>query len=138
MDYGLEIPSYVVCHDVVYSMLLSYREGYMKPYQQMCTKYCIQIKSSGIARMSKLHGHSMGTFSAYVTHQLLGELGHTPTMKIFCKSYTLRSLLRLFLATNSILSVLPVCSLHVHMKVIVLANNWSLTLAFHIIFTGHK
>ena len=32
---------------------------------------------------------------------------------------------------NTILSVLPVCSLHVHMKVITHANNWSLTLTFH-------
>ena len=48
---------------------------------------------------------------------------------------TLRSLLRLILATNTILSVVPVCSLHVHMKAIAHANNWSVTLAFHIIFT---
>ena len=89
---------------------------------------------SGIARMSKLRGHSMGTFSVPNTH-LLGELGHTPAMKIFVKLYTLKSLLRLLLATNTILSVLPVCSLHIHMKVIAHANNWSLTLAFHIIFT---
>ena len=37
--------------------------------------------------------------------------------------------------SNTILSVLPVCSLHVHMKAIMHANNWSLTLAFHTIFT---
>ena len=53
----------------------------------------------------------------------------------FLKLYTLRSLLRPFLVTNTTLSVLPVCLLHVHMKVIAHANNWSLTLAFHIILT---
>ena len=57
------------------------------------------------------------------TH-LLEEQGHTPTMKIF-GNYTLRLLLRPFLATNSTLSVLPVCSLHLHMKAITRANNWS-------------
>ena len=36
------------------------------------------------------------------------------------------------LATNTIL---PVCLLHVHMKAIAHANNWCLTIAFHIIFT---
>ena len=84
------------------------------------------MTTSGIARMSKLCGHSMGTFSN--TH-LLGELhGHASAMKIIC---TLRLLLRPFLATNTILSVLlPVWSLNVHMKVIAHANNWSLTLAF--------
>ena len=46
--------------------------------------------------------------------------------------YTLRSLLRLFLATNTILWALLVCLLHVHMKAIKHANNWSLTLAFQI------
>ena len=51
------------------------------------------------------------------------------------KSYTLRLLLRPFLATNTILSVLPVCSLHIHMKVIANANNWSSTLTYHIILT---
>ena len=51
-----------------------------------------------------------------------------------CRLYTLR-LLRPILATNTILSVLPVCSLHIHMKMIAHANNWSLTLPFHNIFT---
>ena len=37
--------------------------------------------------------------------------------------------------SKTILSVLPICSLHVHMKAITHANNWSLTLAFHTIFT---
>ena len=55
-----------------------------------------------------------------------------PPWKFF---YTLRSLLRLLLSTNTIPSVLPVCSLHVHMKAIAHANNWSLSLAFHIILT---
>ena len=42
---------------------------------------------------------------------------------------TLTSLMRTFL------SVLPVCSLQVHMKAITHAKYWSLTLAFQIIFT---
>ena len=45
----------------------------------------------------------------------------------------LRSLLRLFLATITIPSVLSVCLLHIHTKAIAWANNWSFTLAFHII-----
>ena len=49
---------------------------------------------SGVARMRKLCGDSVHTFSACVTLCLLGELGHAPAMKIF---YTLRSLLRPFL-----------------------------------------
>ena len=77
--------------------------------------------------MSKLRGHIQ---CACNTH-LLEELGHAPAVKIL---YTLRSLLRPFLAINIILSVLPVYLLHVHIKVIAHANNWSLTLAFHIIF----
>ena len=85
-----------------------------------------------IARMSKLIGHSMGTFSA--SAKGTGACC-APTMKIF---YTLRSLLRLLLTTNTISSVLPVCSLHVHMKVIAHANNLPLTLPFHIIFTGYQ
>ena len=52
--------------------------------------------------------------------------------EIFLTLYNLRSLLRL--ATNIILSLLPVCVLHVHMKAIAHANNWSLTSAFHITF----
>ena len=36
------------------------------------------------------------------------------------------------------LLVLPVCSLHVHMKAIAHANNWSLTLAFHIFLPGYR
>ena len=43
--------------------------------------------------------------------------------------------LYIYILTNTILLVLPVCSLHIHMKVIAHANNWSLTLTFHIIFT---
>ena len=42
--------------------------------------YSMPIHGSGVARMSKLRGHSMGTFSACV---LLGELGHASAMKIF-------------------------------------------------------
>ena len=49
---------------------------------------------SGVARIGKLHGHTMGTLS---TH-LLGDLGHAPTMKNKIKLDTLRSLLRPFLA----------------------------------------
>ena len=40
---------------------------------------------SGVARMSKLCGHSMGTFSVPNTH-LLRELGHAPTIKTYLKS----------------------------------------------------
>ena len=70
-----------------------------------------------VARMSKLFSN---------TH-LLGELhGHAPAMKIFG---ALRLLLRPFLSTHTVLSVLPVCSLNIHMNVIAHANNWSLTLA---------
>ena len=39
------------------------------------------------------------------------------------------------MATNTILSVLPVCSLHGHMKAMAHANKWSLTSAFCNIFT---
>ena len=84
--------------------------------------------ASGIARMSKLCGHCMGTFSVHVNTHLL-------VFENFLRLYTPRLLLRPFLAINTILSVLPVCSLHIHMKVIANANNRSLTLAFHIIFT---
>ena len=48
--------------------------------------------------------------------------------------YTLRSLLRLSLTINTILSVLPISLLHVHMKAIAHANNLPLTLAFQVIF----
>ena len=41
--------------------------------------YSMPIHGSGVARMSKLRGHSMGTFSARV---LLGELGHASAIKI--------------------------------------------------------
>ena len=54
------------------------------------------------------------------TH-LLVEPGHGPAIKIF-ELYTLRSLLRSLLATNTIISVLPVCSFHDHMKAIAHAN----------------
>ena len=47
------------------------------------------------------HGH-MYTQCVRNTH-LLWDLGHAPAMKLF----TLRSLLRPFSATNTILSVLP-------------------------------
>ena len=48
------------------------------------------------------------------TH-LLGELGHAPAIQIFFDSEIASEA---FLATNTTLAVLPVCSLHVHMKVI--------------------
>ena len=73
----------------------------------------------------------MGT--AWCNMHLLGELGHAPAMKVFSVLYTLRSLLRPFLTTNTIVSVLSVCSLHVHMKTITHANKWSLILAFHML-----
>ena len=87
---------------------------------------------SGVARMSKLCGDSVHTFSACVTLCLLGELGHAPAMKIFLHSQISSAAV---FATNTILSVLPVCSLHVHMEAIAHANDWLLTLAFYIIFT---
>ena len=65
------------------------------------------------------HGHIQ---CVHNTH-LLGELGHAPTTKFFW-IYILSSLLKPFLATNTIFSVLHLCSLHVHMKVIAHANNW--------------
>ena len=68
------------------------------------------------------HGHIQCVCN---TH-LLGELGHTPAMNFFLTLYNLRLLLRLFLATNTILSVLPVCLLHVHMNAITHANITSL------------
>ena len=52
------------------------------------------------------------------------------------KLYTLKSLLRQFSVTNTILSVLPLCPLHVHMKLMIAdTNTWSLTLVFYNIFT---
>ena len=57
-------------------------------------------------------------------------LRHAPAIK---KIYILKSLLRLFSATNTIPSVLPVCSLHVHIKIAI--THRSLTLALHIIFS---
>ena len=66
----------------------------------------IHLSISGVARVSKLRGHSMGTLSTCITHICyIGNLGHTPAMS------TLKSLLRSFLTTNTIHSVLPVCSL---------------------------
>ena len=62
---------------------------------------------------------------------LLVELGHTPAMKIIHPEITSEAVF----ATNTTLSVLPVCLLHIHMKAIAHANSWSLTLAFRIIFT---
>ena len=53
----------------------------------------------------------------------------------FLKLYTLRLLLRPIFGQKHACTILSVCSLHVHMKAIAHANNWSLTLAFHIIFT---
>ena len=47
------------------------------------------------------HVHSMGTLSACVANMhLLGDLGHAPAMN---NLHTLRSLLRLFSVTNTIL-----------------------------------
>ena len=77
--------------------------------------------------MSKLRGHIQ---CACNTH-LLEELGHAPAVKIFIHSEIASEIV----FGHTILSVLPVYLLHVHMKVIAHANNWSLTLAFHIIFT---
>ena len=48
------------------------------------------------------HGHILCMCNMH----LLGELGHTPAMKIL---YALRMLLRQFLAINTILSVLLTC-----------------------------
>ena len=60
------------------------------------------------------HGHSMGTFITCVTG-ICYKIRHVPPCKNF-KLDILRSLLGPFSATNTIPSVLLVCSLHVHMK----------------------
>ena len=69
------------------------------------------------------HGH----IQCMPNTQLLGEMGRAPTMKSF-------EIIHPEVAVP-FFQALPVCSLHVHMKVITHAYNWSLTLAFHIIFT---
>ena len=61
------------------------------------------------------HGHTKHVCN---TH-LLGNLGHAPAMKL----YTLKNLLTLFLATNTIHSVLPACSLYVRMKLAIAHAN---------------
>ena len=77
------------------------------------------------------HGHIQCTYNTHLLEKL-GHLCHKNVLKLYI---TLWDHLRPFLATNTILSLLPVWSLDVHMKAITHANNWSLTLAFHIIFT---
>ena len=59
----------------------------------------MHVGISGVARMSKLRGHTMGTCTQCMrdTH-LLGDLGHAPAMKKIFELYTLRSLLRPFRA----------------------------------------
>ena len=86
---------------------------------------------TGVARMSRLREYSMGTFCACMTHIcMLGDQGHAPAMKIFV-NYILWD--RLFVATNTILSILPVC----YMKLTIThANNWSLT--FTLFLPGHQ
>ena len=74
---------------------------------------------------------------AHNTH-LLGELGHTPAMNFFPIIHSEIASEILWPQIATILSVLPVCTLHVHMKAISHANNWSLTFAFYIIFTQHQ
>ena len=64
------------------------------------------------------HGHIQCVCN---TH-LLRNWGTLPPWKCF-KLNSRRSPQRPLLATNTILSVLPVCSLHVHMKTITQANN---------------
>ena len=70
--------------------------------QAICTRGCPLL--SGVAKMSMSQ-------CVRNTH-LLGNLGHAPAME----KYTLKLLLRSFLATNTIHSVLLVRSLHVCMK----------------------
>ena len=75
--------------------------------------------------MSKLHAWAQhGHIQCMGNMHLLGELGHAPAINFFW-NYTLWDclILRWFLATNTILSVLFVCSLHIHMKVSAHANN---------------
>ena len=64
------------------------------------------------------HGHTQCVHDMH----LLGNLGHAPAMKMF-KLYTLKLLLRPFSVTNTIHSVLPVRSLHVHMKLTIAHTN---------------
>ena len=71
--FMLKIPTVIITLRYVFSLLVL-----------LSTHACGghgYLTSSGIARMSKLRGHIMGTFSVPNTH-LLGELGHTPAMKI--------------------------------------------------------
>ena len=75
------------------------------------------------------HGHIQ---CVHNTH-LLGKQRHASAMKIFLHSEIASKVI--FLPQIPFFSVLPVCSLHVHMKAIAHANNYSSTLAFHIIFT---
>ena len=91
----------------------------------------LAVSNSGVARMSKLREYSMGTLCACITHIcMLGDQGHAPAMKIFV-NYILWD--RLFVATNTILSILPVC----YMKLTIThANNWSLT--FTLFLPGHR
>ena len=72
------------------------------------------MTTSGIARMSKLCGHSMGTFSN--TH-LLGELhGHASAMKIFLHSEIASE--AVFAHTYILFFQSYLYMLNIHMKVI--------------------
>ena len=84
--------------------------------------------------MTKLCGHSMDTFMQCMhnTH-LLGELGDAPTMKRFWNY-------KLWIASEAVFGhkchsfSLYACFTFTW-KWFHMVNNWSLTLAFHIIFT---
>ena len=98
--------------------------GILKPFKHLLHTPPRQWHSQDEQVTWTQHGHIRCACNSH----LLGKLGHTPAMKMFW-NYTL---LRWFLATNTILLVLPACSHHVaigHAN-----NNWSLSLAFHIIF----
>jgi len=86
---------------------------------------------SGVARMSKLCGDSVRTFIVCNIVSARGT-GACSRHENFLHSQISSEAV---FATNTILSVLPVCSLHVHIEAIARANDWLLTLAFYIIFT---
>ena len=96
-----------------------------------------QAESSGVARMSKLCGHSTGTPS--VSRNASGRKSGAHSHHEIKHSEIASE------ATNTIHSVLHVCLLHIHMKLALhmLANTCSLTLALFLpgrqhILCGHS
>ena len=94
-----------------------------------CTKQCLHL--SGIARMSKLRGNSMRTVQSMCNMHLLGDLRAHSRHEIRHPEITSEGIL------SHTLSVLPVCSLHVHMKIVIpYVKKWSLTLASTLFHPG--